>query len=76
MAIPNNYRKALTEVYEILLHLPKNLCAKLPPKLIEFIEKNRDTEYNVNVKLPLDIQDYSKEAIVLIGMLYTDYMSK
>ena len=76
MAIPNNYRRALTEVYEILLHLPKNLCAKLPPKLIEFIVKNRDTDYKVTVKIPLDVHDYSKEAIVLIGMLYTDYLSK
>lgn len=76
MNISTNYKKALTEVYEILLHLPKNMYSKIPLKLVEFIEKNRDTNYHVDIKLPLNTDDYSKEAIVLIGMLYTDYMSK
>ena len=52
------------------------MYSKIPLKLIEFIEKNRDTNYHVDIKLPLNTDDYSKEAIVLIGMLYTDYMSK
>lgn len=70
----NKYKLALAEVYEILLHLPKTLQIKIPQKLFEFIEKERDLNYKVKIKLPLSINDYSQEAIVLIGMIYKDYL--
>ena len=76
MNIDNKYRMALAEVYEVLLYFPESLISKIPQKLLGFIETERDKNYKVKVKLPLDVNDYSKEAIVLIGMIYTDYLSK
>lgn len=68
------YEIALTEVFEILEYLPKDIKSKIPKKLMEFIEKEKDDSYIVDIKQPLNIEDYSNEAIVLLGMIYTDFL--
>lgn len=68
------YKIALTEVFEILEYLPKDIKSKIPKKLMEFIEKEKDDSYIVDIKQPLNIEDYSNEAIVLLGMIYTDFL--
>ena len=70
----NAYGTALAEVHEVLLHLPVDMQSKIPNKLLEIIDKEKDKNYKVNIKHPLKIQDYSKEAVVLLGMIYTDYL--
>lgn len=65
---------ALAEVYEILKYLTKEECERIPSKLMEFIKANKDDNYKVNIKRPLNTKDYSREAIVLIGMIYNDYL--
>lgn len=68
------YEMALTEVFEILKYLPKDIKGKIPKKLMEFIEKEKDDTHVVDVKQPLNIEDYSNEAIVLLGMIYIDFL--
>lgn len=68
------YKIALTEVFEILKYLPKDVKAKIPEKLIEFIKKEKDDSYVIDVKQPLNIEDYSNEAIILLGMIYIDFL--
>ena len=68
------YKMALTEVFEILEYLPNDITSKVPQKLMDFIKKEKDDDYLVNINQPLNIQDYSKEAIVLLGMIYKDYL--
>jgi len=70
----NIYEKALAEVYQILLCFPEDIRLKIPKKLLELIKKEKDKDYKVNIKHPLNTGDYSKEAIVLLGMIYTDYL--
>ncbi len=43
-------RKALTQVYEILLRLENNKFNKIPKKIIKGIEANRDIEYETDFK--------------------------
>ena len=70
----NTYEIALAEVYEILRYLPKEWQEKVPEKLMDFIKQEKQDNYEVKVKEPLNIQDYSKEAIVLLGMIYIDFL--
>ena len=70
----NTYEIALAEVFEILRYLPKEQQVKIPEKLMDFIKKEKQDDYEVKVKEPLNIQDYSKEAIVLLGMIYIDFL--
>lgn len=70
----NTYEIALAEVFEILRYLPKEQQVKIPEKLMDFIKKEKQDDYEVKVKEPLNIQDYSNEAIVLLGMIYIDFL--
>jgi len=70
----NTYEMALAEVYEILQYLPEYMRLKIPEKLLGIIKKEKDNNYKVNIKHPLNTKDYSKEAVVLLGMIYTDYL--
>lgn len=42
-------RRALTEVYEVLLMLGTNQYKKIPENIISAIRENRDTEYEVDI---------------------------
>ena len=70
----NTYEKALAEVFEILKFLPEEQYKKIPEKLLNFIESKKQEDYEVIVKRPFDIQDYSEEAVILLGMIYRDYL--
>ena len=70
----NTYEIALSEVCEILMCLPEDIQIKIPQKLISFIKEKKQDNYDIKSKKPLCIQNYSKEAIILLGMIYVDYL--
>ena len=47
MVETNFDRKALAEVYNVLIMLNKDNFDKIPKKMIEAIKENMDTEYDV-----------------------------
>lgn len=68
------YKKSLSEVYEILKLMPESILNKIPQKLKDIIENERDIEYKIIVKEPLNIEDFEYETIVLLGMIYRDFL--
>ena len=68
------YKKSLSEVYEILKLMPESILNKIPQKLKDIIKNERDIEYTIIVKEPLTIEDFQYETIVLLGMIYRDFL--
>lgn len=68
-------RKAYSEIYQILQLLDNEFIDKIPNKLIEFIEREKDNNYNVIIKsdIPLEEQDLLEETINILAMLKLDY---
>jgi len=69
--------KAYSEVYEILQLLDDEFINKLPKKFIEFIEKEKDYDYIVNIdpNIPLEEQNLLPDTINILAMLKLDYWS-
>lgn len=70
-----NYQEAFTEVDEILKLMPIDLSSKVPPKLRNIISKNKDLEYKTTIKEPLEERDLKKETIVILGLIYRDFIA-
>ena len=68
------YKKSLSEVYGILKLMPESILNKIPQKLKDIIKNERDIEYKIIVKEPLNIEDFQYETIVLLGMIYRDFL--
>jgi len=67
-------RKALTEVYEVIIMLEKKDLEKIPNKIIETIKLNKDSEYDVNLQ---DIEDGKMlpDTVKILSTLYTYYLA-
>lgn len=70
-----NYSQTLKEVSCILKNMPNEDLEKLPKKLIEIIEKNKDEEYEfkINETLPIEKQNIKRETMAYMVMLYYNY---
>ena len=71
----NNYKKAFVEVLHIIENLSENNKKKIPTKLIQFMQKNKLENYNVN--LPENALEHeellSKETKTILTLIYRDY---
>lgn len=73
-----NLKKALTEIDVILKEaIPNEEVKKLPKKLIDFIEENKNNNYNFkyNSSIELEEQNLLRETKIIIVMLYLNYWS-
>ena len=68
------FKKSFSEVYEILKIMPDSILNKIPTKLQNIIENERDKNYKVVIKEPLEIENFQYETIVFLGMLYRDFL--
>lgn len=69
------YREAVTEVLDILKHMEESYISKVPKKFMEFLEKNKDKDYNPNFdhskKLnELNLKEKTKDILAIIYMNY------
>lgn len=73
----NKYKKAYTEVLEILNHLPEEEYCKIPKEKLDFFKENMDKDYiyNINPQLELSKQYISEEANAILISLFRDYFS-
>lgn len=71
------YKKAYTEVLEILSHLPKEEYCKIPKEKINFYNENMDKDYiyKIDNTLELSKQNISKEANAILISLFRDYFA-
>lgn len=73
----DKYKKAYTEVLEILKYLPQNEYCRIPKEKIIFYKENMDKDYiyNINPRLELFKQNISKEANAILVSLFRDYIA-
>ena len=73
----NNRNNAYTEVYTILQDLNEKEYEKIPPEVIEAIEKNRnvDYEYELDNELELKEQQMLPETKAILFNLFRDYLA-
>lgn len=71
------YKRAYTEVLEILSHLPEEEYCKIPKEKIDFYKKNIDKYYSYSIKpnLHLSKQYISIEANAILISLFRDYFA-
>ena len=68
------YKEAFTEVNEIIKMMPDELVNKIPSKFLEMIEEERDTQYNPNIREPLEKCKFKNETIIILGLIYRDFL--
>lgn len=70
-----NSSLAYSEVYEILNLLDDKYKDKVPKKVIDFFEEERDKEYTpiIDVDISLDKQNLKRETMVLLAILNLNY---
>ena len=73
----NNRNNAYTEVYTISQDLNEKEYEKIPPEVIEAIEKNRnvDYEYELDNELELKEQQMLPETKAILFNLFRDYLA-
>lgn len=66
---------AYSEVFEIINQLEDDLVNKIPQKLIEFLDEERDKNYSskIDINIPLNEQKINRNTIVLLTILNLNY---
>lgn len=69
------YKRAYTEVLEILSHIDESDYSKIPTKEITFFKEHEDKKYiyKIDHRLPLERQNISREANAVLISLFLDY---
>lgn len=70
------YMNSLYQISEILKYITPPLKARIPKKIISYIESNKSKDYNwkIDKTLPLEKQELLPTTRELITVLYKDYM--
>ena len=73
--IKNRYSKAYVEILEIIKLMGEEYKEKIPAKLLEVFEKNKDNnyEYSIDIKTGLAEQEFMQETLGLLGMIELEY---
>lgn len=69
-----NYQEAFVEVEEILKIMPVELSEKIPMKFRKIIIENQAPDYKVIIQEPLEQQKLKKETLVILGLIYRDFL--
>lgn len=69
----DTYECSYVEVLEILKHIPKEECDKIPKELIEFFEEHKDKSYRYIYNLVSPKTLRKTDAIIV--SLYKDYIA-
>ena len=67
---------SFSEVYEIILHMDKELVKKIPVKFINFIKQNKKDNYITNIDYTKSIneQELQRGTRVILSIIYRDYL--
>jgi len=71
----NEFSKALVEVEYILKHTDENLTQNIPKSFFQFINENKDKEYQVaiNENILLENQNIREDTKNLMAFIYRNY---
>lgn len=67
-------RRALSEVYEVIIMLEDKELKKIPTRLIEAIKLNKDNDYEVDFQ-NIEEGDMLPDTIKILSTLYTYYLA-
>lgn len=72
----NTISQAFAEVYDIIMHLEKDLYNKIPKSFLELLEKNRDKEYKFNIDYLKDINEQYllQDTRAILALIYIDFL--
>lgn len=75
-ALVNDYKVAVTEVLDILGHLPKGIVSKVPIKFREFLKNNSIPNYKPNFDYSKGIDNIplKNKTKALLAVVYRDYI--
>lgn len=70
-----NSNLAYSEVFEILKLVDDEYVKRIPTKIIEFFEEERDKDYkpNIDIDIPLDEQNLKRKTMVLLSIINYNY---
>ena len=70
-----NSKLAYSEVYAILNLLEEEYVNRIPQKIKNFFDVERDKKYNpsIDINVPLDNQDLQRKTMVLLAILNLNY---
>ena len=68
--------QSFAEVYDIIMHLEKELYDKIPKNFIKIVESNMDKEYKVNIDYNKNINDQNllQDTRAILSLVYRDYL--
>lgn len=71
----NSLRKSYSEVYEILNLMDIKYLDKIPDKVKELINNERDKEFqtNIAINIPLEKQKLQRDTLTILAILYFNY---
>ena len=71
------YKRAYTEVIEIIKYFPNEEYAKIPLEKINYYKENMDKDYNfkINPNIELEKQNISRESNAILVTLFNDYFA-
>lgn len=74
--IEATYMKALTEVYDIINHLEKEIYEKIPNSFISIVEENMDKNYKVNIDYDAGInnQELLPDTRAILSLIYRKFV--
>ena len=73
----DTYAQAYAEILEIIRNMEQHYKDKIPAKLIEFFEKNKDSNYQYNIDVLNENQNtaFSQKTIDLLAMIELKYLA-
>lgn len=71
----NNLRKSYSEVYEILNLMENIYLDKIPNKVIELINNERDKDFKTSIStdIALEKQKLQRDTLAILAILYLNY---
>lgn len=69
------YEEAFAEVEEVLKIMPTDILSRIPIKFKQIISENKAKDYKIIVKEPLEEQKLKHETIVILGLIYRDFLT-
>lgn len=70
----DTYAQAYVEILEIIRNMDQDYKEKIPKKLLDFFEKNKDSSYKYNIEENQSIT-FSQKTIDLLAMLELKYLA-
>lgn len=69
------YEEAFVEIDEIFKIMPINLLSKVPVEFRQVISENKAKDYKIEIVEPLEENNFKKETIVILGLMYRDFFA-